>query len=321
MDLTFLQPIAARTVALLDVPQLADYVSAASEPFAPVYRAFESTLVAVAPGAVSAAREWAASNQSPASADYPLQDPIVIAFWVCVYYGGISALMAISKAGMLPKFELKGFGILHNFFLFALSLYMCVFTAACAVADGYRLANNAAPRSPSTPMVRAVWIFLASKLPEFIDTVIMVLKQNYHQISFLHLYHHSSVLVCTWLYVLVGPGGDAYVPAAMNAGVHVVMYGYYFGTMVSSKDSGLRKFLDSIKFMITKGQMTQFAINLVQAVYLVFFVSDSERLYPRLPLVVLMGYMVSMLLLFGNFLIRNQGKKKRQAAAAAKKLE
>jgi elongation of very long chain fatty acids protein 4 len=279
----------------------------------PMYSAFESLLVAVAPGAVSAAREWAASNQHPASAGYPLMDPVVIAFWVCLYYITIGSLIAITKAGVLPKMKLKGFGILHNFFLFALSLYMCVFTLACAVADGYKLVNNAAPLSPSTPIVRATWVFVASKIPEFIDTIIMVLKHNYHQISFLHLYHHSSILVTGYVILALAPGGDSYVSLVLNSTVHVFMYGYYFGTGYFAKDSMVRKALNSIKFVITKGQITQFAINLIHAIYICVVVPDSERKYSRPAMSVMAVFMISLLYLFGDSLLTNQ------AAARAEK--
>lgn len=56
----------------------------------------------------------------------------------------------------------------------------------------------------------------------------MVLRKKNKQISFLHVYHHF-LLVWAWFFVCkFACGGDAYFGAIMNSFIHVVMYGYYF---------------------------------------------------------------------------------------------
>ena len=44
-------------------------------------------------------------------------------------------------------------------------------------------------------------VHFGSKYLDFGDSVFMVLKQNYRQLSFLHLFHHSSILV-VWGFLL-----------------------------------------------------------------------------------------------------------------------
>ena len=80
---------------------------------------------------------------------------------------------------------------------------------------------------PSHPhqgaLTRVVWLFYVSKIPEFLDTALMLLKQNYRQVSVLHVYHHSTVfLFWSWV-VCRAPGGDVYYSATVNSGIHVIM--------------------------------------------------------------------------------------------------
>lgn len=37
----------------------------------------------------------------------------------------------------------------------------------------------------------------------------MILKKNYRQVSFLHVYHHLSIFPIWWLVTLMAPGGDS----------------------------------------------------------------------------------------------------------------
>jgi len=92
------------------------------------------------------------------------------------------------------------------------------------------------------------------------------------------------------------------------------MYFYYAATSFAGKTGPLRDFLNSIKFVITKGQMTQFALNFVHAMYLNWLGEESK--FPTFHCKIMMAYMVTMLGLFGNFLIQGQ-----RAAAKAKKLK
>jgi len=56
-------------------------------------------------------------------------------------------------------------------------------------------------------MAKIIWVFYVSKIVEFIDTVIMVLKKNNRQVSFLHVYHVrfggrlSSLQILNFLYL------------------------------------------------------------------------------------------------------------------------
>jgi len=68
-------------------------------------------------------------------------------------------------------------------------------------------------------------LFVYSKFAELLDTAFLVLRKK--PVSFLHFYHHITVLLYTWdAFVREQPIGLYF--AAMNYLVHTVMYFYYY---------------------------------------------------------------------------------------------
>lgn len=100
----------------------------------------------------------------------------------------------------------------HNLFCTILSLYMCVEIWRQAYLGGYSLFSQSIDRTPAgLPMASVLWVFYASKVPEFMDTILMALKRNFRQITFLHVYHHSSIFVIWWFIM-------SYVPSVGEKG-------------------------------------------------------------------------------------------------------
>ena len=83
------------------------------------------------------------------------------------------------------------FVIIHNIFLILLSLYMCCGCILEARKNKYHLWGNEYKQS-EVEMAKYIYIFYISKIYEFVDTFIMLLKGNIKQISFLHVYHHAQ---------------------------------------------------------------------------------------------------------------------------------
>lgn len=249
--------------------------------------------------------DFALSTRDDHAKHLPLMKLSYVFFALLMYAVGLLALYPIGK--LLGKRKYRLLGLVHNGFLFLLSVYMCSGIAVTAVACGYRLWNNPVGYGElDWALAKLHWVFYISKIPEFGDTFLMMLKQNYRQISFLHLYHHSSVFIFWFFVVSVGPGGEAYWSAMLNSGVHVVMYGYYAGTLLFV-DGPIRNFLNRFKFVITKGQMTQFLLNCVQSMYDLVWLPRSELLYPAGLIGTYFAYMLSLLVLFANFLVKNSG--------------
>ncbi|CUG87994.1 long chain polyunsaturated fatty acid elongation enzyme-like protein, putative [Bodo saltans] len=274
--------------------------------------AFDALLNQVAPGPFAYLNNYFAENQHPLAARLPLMKISYVLFALIVYAVALIVLYPVGK--VLGKRKHRLLGLVHNCFLFLLSWYMCASIGLTAIAAGYTLWNNAAgvDGEHDWRMAKLIWLFYVSKLPEFVDTFLMMLKQNYRQISFLHLYHHSTIFVIWFIVTNKAPGGEAYWSAMANSGVHVVMYGYYFGTMLF--ESGpIRNFLNAFKFFITKGQMTQFALNCVQSAYDLNVPVKPN--YPTELIHLLFWYMLTLLALFGNFLIKNKNSGKNPAGS------
>ena len=137
------------------------------------------------------------------------------------------------------------------------------------------------------------WFMLvhyASKYLDFFDTWIMILKKNDRQLSFLHVYHHASILV-VWGYLLqLGQAsGTAYFGAAINSLIHLIMYSHFFYTSF-----GL---VNPFKKVVTQIQIVQFYLCLLHAALVVAYetVLDARLAWIQLT------YHVTMLILFQSF--------------------
>ncbi|NXD96810.1 ELOV4 protein, partial [Chaetorhynchus papuensis] len=75
-------------------------------------------------------------------------------------------------------------------------------------------------------MARVCWCCF-SKVLELLDTVLLILYKKQEQVTFLHVYHHGSVLSSWWSGVKHVPGGQAFFIGMLNSFVHIFMYGYY----------------------------------------------------------------------------------------------
>lgn len=69
-----------------------------------------------------------------------------------------------------------------------------------------------------------IYLFVLSKFPELIDTIFLVLKKQ--KLIFLHVYHHSTVVLFSWFCYANGLAAARWY-CLMNFGVHSIMYSYY----------------------------------------------------------------------------------------------
>uniref|UniRef100_A0A8B9UI71 Elongation of very long chain fatty acids protein n=1 Tax=Anas zonorhyncha TaxID=75864 RepID=A0A8B9UI71_9AVES len=76
-------------------------------------------------------------------------------------------------------------------------------------------------------MARVCWWFFFSKVIELLDTVFIILRKKQEQVTFLHVYHHGTMLFNWWSGVKYVPGGQAFFIGMLNSFVHIFMYGYY----------------------------------------------------------------------------------------------
>ncbi|KAI9020536.1 polyunsaturated fatty acid elongation enzyme [Hyaloraphidium curvatum] len=313
------------------------FANAAGAVLKPVADRLEDVALGIAnryaPDATAAASAWLERNQSSLSKRLPLMHPfhaILLALAYLLVLPLMKQLPDLRKAGFI-----KPLMVLHNLHLFALSFYMCTGIWAEASRRRYSWFGNPADETEEGwPMARMIWLFYFSKLPEFVDTFIMMLKRNYHQVSFLHVYHHSSIFLIWWLVTFLAPTGEAWYSAMLNSFIHVIMYGYYFSAAIGWRG------VDFVKRYITMMQMTQFVTMMVQATYDIIhglkttsktplktvllepaLHAHQTNTYPLLLSTVLWIYMVTMLGLFANFFVRSYSSKESKKAGKVKKAE
>ncbi|XP_037825274.1 elongation of very long chain fatty acids protein 1 [Lucilia sericata] len=101
------------------------------------------------------------------------------------------------------------------------------------------------------------------KIVELLDTIIFVLRKKENQITYLHVFHHSSTITLVYLLLKYYRGNGPLFPIYLNSWVHVIMYTYYFFANICSADV-MKKFI-LIKKSITIIQMIQFCFILAQA--------------------------------------------------------
>ncbi|XP_073831799.1 very long chain fatty acid elongase AAEL008004-like [Musca autumnalis] len=115
---------------------------------------------------------------------------------------------------------------------------------------------NPLDRRPNTMrFVRPTILYYISKYLDFFDTVFFVLRKKYNQTTFLHLYHHSIMLLAVYVYLSQAFASNATILALLNSFVHVVMYTYY--TVAAAKPNiDLRPW----KKILTSIQLIQFIL-------------------------------------------------------------
>ena len=78
-------------------------------------------------------------------------------------------------------------------------------------------------------------MFYLSKLVEYCDTLFFILRKKFHNVNFVHVYHHASANVYIWGVATFVPTGTAFVPCFCNAVVHVAIYSYYLLSSLGPK--------------------------------------------------------------------------------------
>lgn len=187
--------------------------------------------------------------------------------------------------------------VVHNVISISSSIYLFIGILNAIQKYNFTLVGNYYDET-HVDLTYILNMFYLSKYYELFDTMLMIIQMNYNQISFLHVYHHMSIILVWYFIVKVEPGGDAYLSALINSIVHIVMYSYYLITSVV-KDPSLRKrYLWWGKYL-TQFQIVQFGINFIHAIYCIHLGN-----YSKLILSIQIFYMSTFIGLFSNFYIK-----------------
>ena len=189
--------------------------------------------------------------------------------------------------------RIKELIIVHNVLSILFSMYMFVGILHHTYNQNYTWVGNELGDSDTT-LTHYMWIFHMTKYYECMDTFIMILRKSYRQITFLHVYHHASMIVFTWAVLYNHPGGDFYLGPLLNSFVHVWMYLYYLCAGFMNKKNKA-KYLWWSKYL-TQFQIIQFFINLFHSVYTLRNTTHDKRIFQ-----IGLFHQVSFVVLFGKF--------------------
>lgn len=205
---------------------------------------------------------------------------------------------------MLPRvmknkepFQLTSLLLIYNAAMVLLNFYITIeaFLSSAAAGYSYSCQKFSMSFNPLELRVTSVlWWFYFSKFVELLDTIFFLLRKKNNQVSFLHVYHHTSMVCLWWIGIKWVPNGQAFFSAMVNAMVHAIMYTYYGLSALPY----LRKYLWWKKHL-TQIQMAQFLLLLIHALASLYVECD----YPLWMKYTFIGYMVSFLILFSNFYI------------------
>ncbi|KAI2802009.1 hypothetical protein RDWZM_010480 [Blomia tropicalis] len=204
-------------------------------------------------------------------------------------------------------FNLKGAIIGYDFLMVAINLFFFIKTIQLSDYGREWFIWHDTTGDWSDRAMQYIWIaylYYLSKLVDLFDTFFMALRKSNQQITFLHIWHHSSLPYAGWLYLKYNP----YTPSILiipfvNSFVHIIMYGYYG---MAALGPHMRPYLWWKKY-ITQIQLFQFTI-----VFIWFVTIALAR--TNLPF----GYLacslfnaVVLFTLFSNFYIQSYRQQKK----------
>eukprot|EP01102_Stenamoeba_stenopodia_P000001 TRINITY_DN0_c0_g1_i1.p1 TRINITY_DN0_c0_g1~~TRINITY_DN0_c0_g1_i1.p1 ORF type:complete len:276 (+),score=62.92 TRINITY_DN0_c0_g1_i1:126-953(+) len=156
------------------------------------------------------------------------------------------------------------------------------------------------------------YIFLFSKVYEFLDTIFLVLKKKH--IQFLHIYHHAITLYVVWV-CLDHKAPYGWILEITNSFIHIFMYLYYTLATFNIQPWWKRylTMFQIIQFVLDLTGITAWAVG----VYFLGYKCDGTFYSFFLTGFVL----ITFLILFLQFYFRSYkaSQQRRREAAAAKK--
>ena len=184
----------------------------------------------------------------------------------------------------------------YNMFQVACNIPICV----CLM---YLLSSQATNiffiNTPRMELIRSCTIaHYLTKYLDLVDTMFIALKKSTRQMSFLHVYHHVSILMI-WEYLVMNDAYDGTigVPAMINSFVHTVMYFHYM-----LRSYGIEH---KYKHWITRIQLSQFVYCFFHSIAMLMYETVMPKRFAWIQLI----YQIQMLYLFGKFYVKSYAPK------------
>uniref|UniRef100_A0A023GHL0 Elongation of very long chain fatty acids protein n=1 Tax=Amblyomma triste TaxID=251400 RepID=A0A023GHL0_AMBTT len=255
-------------------------------------------------------------KRDPRTADWPLAGnkhfliTLFVAYVYLVKIGGPRFMK-----GRKPYDGIKPLIIIYNASMVLLNCYFVVaFISKSYLGGGYNLfcqgIDFEARDEVTMSMLNLCWWYLMVRIADFLDTFFFVLRKKDSHISFLHVVHHILVVFNGWFGLAYGPDGQVALGVILNSFVHVVMYSYYFLSLLGPS---VQKHLWWKRYL-TQFQLVQFVVIFVHTL-LPLFISCG---YPRPHTCIMLCEAVFFFSMFVRFYLKAYSDKKGLMNSAAK---
>nr|QBO55931.1 elongation of very long chain fatty acid 9a [Brachionus rotundiformis] len=250
---------------------------------------------------------WA-SIADPRMSNKFSMDSIMSPIKILVVYVALLGVIVKLMENREP-FELKKFMIGYNLCQVIASFYNSFEIIFLAIQSRFSLTCQPVDYSENhlaQGMANAIYFYYLMKLADLIDTIIFALRKKSNQITFLHVYHHISMVLTAWSGTKWVAGGQTFLICALNSLVHAVMYSYYG---LAALGPSVQKYLWWKRYL-TQFQLIQFTIVISHAIINLF---QKECTYPKGWSWAAIIYTSFMALLFMNFYKKSYKKKTEKA--------
>jgi len=135
-----------------------------------------------------------------------------------------------------------------------------------------------------------IYLHYISKYIDYIDTIIIILRKKNNQLSFLHIYHHSTISILWGLILKAKEANNiSYFGCFINSFIHSIMYSHYLYTSLG--------FINPYKKLITKAQIIQFYLCIFYSIYIIYYNFTISIIYPYIQII----YCLIMIILFQDY--------------------
>jgi len=185
------------------------------------------------------------------------------------------------------KYELKTVLLYYNLVQIMLNIYIIYGTYYIISVPNIFAINM----SYNDSLKYYVYLHYLSKYLDYFDTYFIILKRKEkQQLSFLHVYHHSTISLL-WAFLVNNGHGNGTVTycAFINSLIHFIMYSHYLVTSLGYKNP--------LKKIVTMSQIGQFYSCIIHSVLVLLY----ENIVPKSYAFLEFSYHISLIILFTNF--------------------
>ncbi|CAL7946958.1 unnamed protein product [Xylocopa violacea] len=208
-----------------------------------------------------------------------------------------------------PPYKLKGFIKCYNIFQIVTNAWIVYALLEAGWYNDYFLycvhEESYLKTVQGYKFTNTTWYILCLKIIDFIETGVFVLRKKQNQVSFLHLYHHVSTALFSWLCAKYFISGMGMTIPLVNCAIHAIMYTYY---LLSSFGPSMQKLTAPVKPLITTIQMVQFVFLILYSAQAFVPGCPGQRINAGILIVNLMINFI----LFYNFYKKNYVDKVKQ---------